>query len=326
MTLLDLPHTSLSAELSRKANERNKLLAARLGFGIFGLALGSALPGIFLATLSDPSSEAALKASRSQSAWVLAICVLVTAALTTYFIRKQEKSTQPNTPDQIPGIKEVKALFEDTPFVKILIAGVVAAIGRTINAALALMYYRFVLKLSETSITQIVLPVFTLSIVLSIPLWIYLSKSMGKQKPAYLAISGLGLMGIIAYPLLPEGLVWPVIIISIIGGILSSSVFLIDSMITDIIDQDEVVTGQRKESLYFAVWKSGQKVARALAFVGVGIGLELVGLDMSLETVSKSVEWGIILLFGIVVGLCFIVGAYYLYTAKIPAPVENNNT
>jgi len=257
---------------------------------------------------------------------VLAICVLVTAALTTYFIRKQEKSTQPNTPDQIPGIKEVKALFEDTPFVKILIAGVVAAIGRTINAALALMYYRFVLKLSETSITQIVLPVFTLSIVLSIPLWIYLSKSMGKQKPAYLAISGLGLMGIIAYPLLPEGLVWPVIIISIIGGILSSSVFLIDSMITDIIDQDEVVTGQRKESLYFAVWKSGQKVARALAFVGVGIGLELVGLDMSLETVSKSVEWGIILLFGIVVGLCFIVGAYYLYTAKIPAPVENNNT
>lgn len=322
MTLLDLPHTSLSAELSHRANERNKLLASRLGFGILGLAMGSALPGIFLAEKTD---TAALVASRTQASWALALCVLITAALTTLFIRKRESETGNEAPKRIPSLQEVKSVFQNKPFAKILIAGIIAAIGRTVNAALALMYYRFVLKLSEASVTQIVLPIFTLSIVLSIPLWIYLSKSIGKQRPAYIAVSALGIMGIIAYPLLPEGLLWPVIGISILGGVLSSAVFLVDSMITDIIDVDEADTGERKESLYFAVWKSGQKVARAIAFVGVGIGLQVIGLDMEKESVSQAIEWGIILLFGIGVGLCFLVSGYYLYVAKVPLPVENGS-
>ena len=41
---------------------------------------------------------------------------------------------------------------------------------------MALLYYRLVLKLSEEQVTGVILPIFTLFIILSIPLWIYLSK------------------------------------------------------------------------------------------------------------------------------------------------------
>ena len=94
-------------------------------------------------------------------------------------------------------------------------------------------------------------------------------------------------------------------------------------MITDLIDADEVASGKRKESLYFAVWKSVLKIARAVAFVVIGVGLDLVGLDLSRETVSEGAQWGIVLLFGIVVGLCFIVAGWFIKRADVPEPIEN---
>lgn len=322
MTLLDLPQSSLSAELSRKATERNKLLAARMGFGILGLAIGSALPGIYLAGIEGEPSLVELSDSRRVSAYYLGALVLVTGMITAFGLKKRERLAEHGVVHSVPSLADVKALFADRAFVQILIAGVIAAIGRTVNAALALMYYRFVLELSEAQVTQAIFPVFTLSIVLSIPLWIKLSKRFGKRVPAYISIVGLGVMGIIAYPILPTGLVWPALIVSAIGGVLCGAVFLVDSMITDLIDADELSTGKRKESLYFAVWKSGLKVARALAFVAIGVGLEWMGLDLSLDVISGAMQWGIILLFGILVGLCFVLAGYFIYRAEVPNPTE----
>ena len=318
MTLLDLPQSSLSAELSCRANERNKLLASRMGFGILGLAVGSALPGIYLATLASDPTHLDLAGSRRISAWILAALVLATGSLTAFFLRPREQETSHKVKPALLSWAEVKVLFRDRAFMQILCAGVIAAIGRTINASLALMYYCFVLELSEAQVTQAIFPVFTLSIVFSIPLWITLSKCYGKRAPAYISVGGLGVMGIIAYPTLPAGLVWPSLIISSIGGVFCGAVFLIDSMITDLIDADEANTGYRKESLYFAVWKSGLKVARALAFVAIGFGLQAMGLDLSRDTVSESIQWGIVLLFGIAVGLCFVLAAYFIWRADVP--------
>jgi len=318
MTLLDLPQSSLSAELSRRADERNKLLASRMGFGIIGLAVGSALPGIYLAMQSGELADTVLADSRTGSAWVLAGVVLLTGTLTAVFLRPRERETAAIEYPPIPRWAEVKKLFEDRAFVNLLIAGIIAAVGRTVNAALALMYYRFVLELSEAQVTQAIFPAFTLSIVLSIPLWIALSKRYGKRIPAYFAVAGLGLMGIIAYPILPAGAVWAPLIVSTIGGVLCGAVFLIDSMITDLIDADEATTGKRQESLYFAVWKSGLKVARAIAFVAVGFSLDWMGLDLSLDVVSESMQWGIVLLFGIMVGVCFMVAGWFIQRAEVP--------
>lgn len=323
MTLLDLPQSSLSAELSRKATERNKLLASRMGFGILGLAVGSALPGIYLATVENADSSAALADSRQVSAWILAGIVVVTASLTKLGVRGREHETEQEAVPELPDWSEVKAIFKDRAFMHLVWAGIIAAVGRTVNAALALMYYRFVLVLSEAQVTQAILPVFTLSIVFSIPFWIALSKRYGKQLPAYVAVGGLGVMGIIAYPILPEGLIWPPLIVSVVGGILSGAVFLVDSMITDLIDANEVATGKRKESLYFAVWKSALKMARALAFVAIGLGLQVMGLDLSRETVSEGAQWGIIFLFGLFVGVCFVVAGWQIYRADIPKPSQN---
>lgn len=318
MTLLDLPQSSLSAELSNRVVERNKLLASRMIFGIAGLALGSALPGIYTATQEVDS----LRDSMLFSALVLACVVFLSGSLTRFFLRKRERETSRQMRPKLPNRADFVSLFCNYGFFQLLIAGVVAAIGRTINAALAFMYYRFVLDFSDAQVTQAIFPIFSLSTALSIPLWISLCKRYGKRIPASFAVSGLGFMGIIAYPSLPAGLLVPSLLVSSLGGILCGSAFLVDSIITDFIDRDEVTTGERKESLYFAIWKSSIKVARALAFVLIGLSLKWMGLDISLDVVSSSLQWGIISLFGFLVGICFMLAGFLIYRADVPEPIE----
>lgn len=322
MTLVDLPQSSLSAELSARANERNKLLAARMGLGILGLALGSALPGLFLDSGGASLAENSLRASRQLSAWWLAGLVLVGATLTLGMIRKRERATQHAPPAVLPDWGELRGLLRDRGFMYVLYAGIIAAVARTVNAALALIYYRMVLELSEAQVTQAILPVFTLCIVLSIPFWIWLSKRFGKQRPAAAAVFLLGAVGCVAYPLLPVGWLAPTLCVSVVTGVLCGAVFLVESMITDLIDANALNTSERKEALYFAVWKSGLKVARAIAFVCVGLGLYWMEIDLGAERLSASMQTGIMLLFGVLVGVCFMGSGWYLMRAQVPQPLH----
>lgn len=313
MTLIDLPHTSLSSELSPDSDERNKLLGFRLGMSIIGLTIGSALPGLLL----ENDSDVAVAASRTDSGAIAAIIVIVSSFLTVVGLRKQDRISTENHEAKVPDFKEAIAVLNQEDFRKILYASLIAAVGRTINSALALIYYRLVLNLSEKSVTQIIFPVFTLSIVLSIPLWVVLSKRYGKARSAWVSVGALGIMGIVAYPLLPEGKVWPVLLVSIVGGILCGAVFLVDSMITDLIDRDEKTSGKRKESLFFAIQKSTVKLSRAIAFIFVGGCLGFFNLNETDSAAGPLERWIVVGLFGFAVGLCFIASSYYLRKTEI---------
>lgn len=313
MTLIDLPQTSMSSELSPHSDERNKLLGFRLGMSIIGLTVGSALPGLLLKN----DSNAAVAASRSDSGELVAIMVIVSSILTVIGLRNRDRSSTEIKAIEMPTFKEAFAVLRQKAFSQIVYASLIASVGRTINAALALMYYRLVLNLSEESVTQIIFPVFTLSIVVSIPFWTQLSKRYGKARPAWISVALLGMMGIVAYPVLPVGMVWPVLLVSIIGGILCGSVFLIDSMITDLIDLDEKMSGKRKESLFFAIQKSAVKIARAIAFIFIGGCLELFDLDVADKTAGSFEKAIIVALFAFAVGLCFIVSSFFLRKTEI---------
>ncbi|MGK0238352.1 MAG: GPH family glycoside/pentoside/hexuronide:cation symporter [Candidatus Pelagisphaera sp.] len=313
MTLIDLPQTSMSSELSPHSDERNKLLGFRLGMSIIGLTVGSALPGLLLKN----DSNAAVAASRSDSGELVAIMVIVSSILTVIGLRNRDRSSTEIKAIEMPTFKEAFAVLRQKAFSQIVYASLIASVGRTINAALALMYYRLVLNLSEESVTQIIFPVFTLSIVVSIPFWTQLSKRYGKARPAWISVALLGMMGIVAYPVLPVGMVWPVLLVSIIGGILCGSVFLIDSMITDLIDLDEKMSGKRKESLFFAIQKSAVKIARAIAFIFIGGCLELFDLDVADKTAGSFEKAIIVAFFAFAVGLCFIVSSFFLRKTEI---------
>jgi GPH family glycoside/pentoside/hexuronide:cation symporter len=65
----------------------------------------------------------------------------------------------------------------------------------------------------------------------------------------------------------------------------------------DVVDTDELETGQRREGAYFGVWTLALKLANALAAGVVGVGLELSGYAPN-AVQSPGAILGIQLLYG----------------------------
>ncbi|PKA04620.1 MFS transporter, partial [Leptospira ellisii] len=83
-----------------------------------------------------------------------------------------------------------------------------------------------------------------------------------------------------------------------------------DSLVADIVDYDELKTGQKREGWFFGLWKMATKTARAL---GLGLGGFLLGeigyQEGSLEQIPE-LGFRLSILFGPVVGGLFLLGAF----------------
>jgi GPH family glycoside/pentoside/hexuronide:cation symporter len=181
--------------------------------------------------------------------------------------------------------------------------------GRSMNATLALPYYKDSLNLSESTIQGPILSVFTLVIVLSVPAWVWLGRRYGKKKPAFIGMFVLGVMSMIAYPLFPEGSITGPVVAAIIGGFAVGAIILVESLVTDIADEDFVRNGEDREGIYFGFWRMGQKIARSITLGLTGVMLSLIGYEESLAQQSEETDRALAWLFGLGVGSLFLVAS-----------------
>jgi GPH family glycoside/pentoside/hexuronide:cation symporter len=75
----------------------------------------------------------------------------------------------------------------------------------------------------------------------------------------------------------------------LIGGAVACFFVLPPSVKADVIDYDELVTGERKEGSYFAVWNFIQKLASAAAITVSGFVLQFVGYEANVVQSEASV-------------------------------------
>jgi GPH family glycoside/pentoside/hexuronide:cation symporter len=191
-------------------------------------------------------------------------------------------------------------------FLPFFIAFLLVAMGRTMNATLALPYYKDSLALPESAIQGPILSVFTLVIVLSVPAWVWLGRRFGKKWPAFAGLFILGLMTLIAYPLFPQGSVAGPVVAAVIGGFAVGAIILVESLVTDIADEDYVRNREDREGIYFGFWRMGQKVARSIILGMTGLLLTAIGYEESVSQQSESTQRALAWLFGGGVGFLFL--------------------
>ena len=171
---------------------------------------------------------------------------------------------------------------------------------------MALYFYEFRLRIPEQTTVVFVLLPFFVFFLLSIPGWIRISRRFGKRGPAIWGVILLGVVTAIWYPLMPpDRLVGP-LGIALVGGMLAGSIILFDSLVADVVDHDELICGQRREGLYFGVWRLAMKVSRALGLVASGLLLATIGFDPAAGPPSPEATGGLALVFGPVVGGLFV--------------------
>ncbi len=198
-------------------------------------------------------------------------------------------------------------------FRPLLAAFIIAGLGRALNASLALYYYEYKLRLREADTVLFVLVPFFLSILASIPFWVFVSRRLGKKLPAFCGVFGLGVLVSAVYPFLPPGGLWGPIAVALVGGFFGGSLVIFESLVADVVDVDELETGHNREGLYFGMWKMGTKVSRALGLVLSGALLDRIGFDAAAEIQTAAVCEALGWVFGPGVGILLIAGASMLF-------------
>ena len=329
MTVVGVPHFALGGEITFDRHQRTQLFAYKRLFAVLGVLAGTLTPALVLAHWTSGDGDAAVAQSRSLTSLLLVAPIVLTAWLSVRATRGLDRPAPVEEQGPAFGLRQLWRLFAaqrfalaNPLFLPLVIGFIIAAMGRTINASVALYYYEYRLGLSEQqAVVGILLPFF-LCFLASMPGWIWLSRRYGKRLPATVGVVGLGATTAVVYPLFPEGQLAAPFVYSIVGGVLAGAIVLLDSMVADSVDYDLLKTRRNREGLYFGVWKMGTKVSRALGLVLAGVLLDAIGFEAGAATVGPEVAQGLAWLFGPVVGLLFVAAGVVLWRMPLTDAVH----
>ena len=309
LTIIGVPHIAMGGVLSPNTHERTELYGWRLVFGTFGLFAGILSPLVAAQVLQvDVASASGLEQSRGLGSVYMGGAVILTALVTIASTWRRSINLPPPTDsfNWRDFLSNLGTILRNPVFLPFFLAFILVAMGRSLNSTLALPYYKDSLDLPESAIQGPILSVFTLVIVLSVPAWVWLGRRFGKKQPAFAGLLVLGVMSMVAYPLFPEGSIVGPVVAAVIGGFAVGAIILVESLVTDIADEDFVRNGEDREGIYFGFWRMGQKVARSITLGLSGLMLSVIGYEESLAQQSEGTDRALAWLFGLGVGGLFL--------------------
>lgn len=241
------------ADIGDTPGQRTRLTAAREGFGLLGVVLAAALPGLLASRLDE---------GIARLSWVLPPLLLVAAATT--FSRVAAGSVI-ETVSQ-PLLPSLRRVFADRAFRRLLWVFVANGIAAALPATLFLFFVADVLQLTEAS--GALLALYFIAGAASLPLWVRLAARHGRVL-AWLAAMALSIAAFAGASLLGPGDLWPFAAICLASGLaLGADLTLPAAMAADLGER------QGQAGACFGVWNFVAKLNLALA---AGLSLPLLG-------------------------------------------------
>ena len=195
-------------------------------------------------------------------------------------------------------------MARNRPFIILLTAYTISAVGNNLPATLILFYVQYVLV---SDLADLFLLLYFVTGIVFLPGWIFLARRIGK-KAAWLASMAINSGAFVGVFFLGPGdeLVYGILVF--LSGIGFGAALAIPSSIqADVIDYDELLTGERREGQYIGLWSIAKKLAAA---VGIGAGLALLGMAGYTPNVEQTESVRLVLrtLYALVPSLCNLVG------------------
>ena len=271
-TMINIPYYAWGAEISDSYHERTRITGWRQAFAFLGNLSVLAVPvisGHLFGYGGIPSEGLAIVGSMA----LVALPVLVSITLW----RVPERADV--IPVRSPLLKNASAMLRNGSFMLLFLGFMFMSLGTSWGSATFLLFATYVVE-AEGQTQAILLGYFGANI-LALPLWVALSRRIGK-KPTW--IIG-GTMFVIVTPLfltVGAGDLWPFFLILSLYGIAGGNFAAISmSMKADVIEIASRRSGENIAGSYIAIWSLGQKMVGALA-IGLALPvLQYLGFDPS---------------------------------------------
>ncbi len=246
-TMYSLNVTSMFPEIFLSKKERTQANNIRSVYTILGLIVAFILPGLIIPDFTDSAYL-----TEFQIFGVIAgIIVVIAVIIFLKFGPKEKEEFQKDYEKAFSLFNSVKYCVKSKSFRWYIIAEVCNWFVYGMLPIIVPLYAKFVLD-TEGIMTSILLGLtFISAAIFMTVLWKPLVRKMGNKKTWIISMSvwGASLLPLMFISDYISGL----IVFFLIGVGLSGSLYIIDLVVSDIVDEDEVATGLRREAGYYGV-------------------------------------------------------------------------
>ena len=298
-TVVMVPYNAILADMTSDYNKRSAFTGTRLSFSAGAAILCGILPGIITGGFENQQTGYLVMA--------LAFGVLFGLSWIAVFLGTWESTEKVR--DSVFSIKDWFSVFKNRSFRKYVLIFVFSQMAIDITMAVAVFYlgvsiqkdYLFVPAMSAILVTQLVF----------IILFSMMAQKSGKKVPGIIAASVWIIANILIFSFTtatPDILV--VAACALIGVGAAGCNMVSWSILPDISDVDELMTGRRREGLYSGVSTFLRKLSGGIAVGTIGLMLDLVRYDEAVVAAGNTEPitfYGIKLMFCLLPAL-FLIG------------------
>ncbi|MDC7233509.1 MAG: glycoside-pentoside-hexuronide (GPH):cation symporter [Spirochaetales bacterium] len=293
-TTVMVPYAALAPELTNDYHERTSLISFRMAFSILGALTAAVVPK----TLIDRAPS--LSQGYVQMGLVFGI-LFIFIWLNLFFYMKGRESA-PVHRDEEKFVPALLSALKNKAFLSLIGIYLFAFIVNDILSTNFIYYLTYYLK--KPDLYTVIMGSLLIVAVLSLSAYVSLTKRVGKRKTfmigtAYwmLILSGLFLLSDTVSSTV-------VIVFAILLGIGTGVSYAIPwSMLPEVIELDQVVTGKRREGLYSGVMTFLRKLSSSVAVLAISFLLEVSGYISSTESASVEQPDSAILTIRLVISL-----------------------
>ncbi len=271
-TAVNLPYTALTPELTKDYNERTSLNSFRFAFSIGGSILSLVFAQIIFSTIKDKSQQYLVLGG------ICALLCIVPSYICIWGTRKRIATVKQQNPEEdnstsLPYLEQLRIAFSNRAF--LFVIGIYLCSWLAVQTTATIIPYFVVnwMGLKAEVSAQVALGVQGTALLMLFP-WTALSKRLGKKAVYFMGMS-LWLIAQIGLFFLQPGQISLMYILAVLAGFGVSTAYLIPwSMIPDVIELDELTTGQRREGIFYGFMVLLQKIGLAIGLFIVGLALE----------------------------------------------------
>lgn len=291
-TMVSVAYSSLTPELTHDYDERTSLTAVRMIFSVVGYILGAAgtqaIAGLFTNLFGWTE-----KAAFSGMGGVFGIIAVVTVLTTAASVRERP-SAEIRVSTLLPR-DALSVTFRNRPFLRLIGAFFVSSFSFALMTSL--LAYFLTYQLDMEAQVPLVLLVMLATIGIFLFPWKLVADRINKG-PAYALGLFIACLAVISTFLLPYGPTPLIYAIAFVAGLGFSGQWVFPwSMLPDVIEYDQLETGERREGVYYGVWALLTKLTDALGIAVSGWALDLFGYVPNIVQ-SEQARLGIRLFFG----------------------------
>lgn len=279
-TVVSVPYTALTPELTRDYDERTSLTSFRFAFSIGGSLMAASLHQIIVNNYCvDPQAcqGAGLQPGYLVAGAVWGVCCVL--PFIWCFLGTKERYEAPQSAPEAGLLEQIRVALSNKPFLFVIGIYLFSWLAVQITASVLTFFITFWMRKPE--IIPLMLLAVQGSAFVFLFIWSAISRRIGK-KAVYI-------IGMVFWIIVQAALffVQPdqttlAIVLAVLAGVGVATAYLIPwSMMPDVIELDELRTGQRREGVFYGFMVFLQKLGLALGLFLVGLSLELQGFNQA---------------------------------------------